>query len=53
MAIGLNRSAVNNSLLALKNYAVEDKGMKVTFSCFVFFFFLFFFFFFNLSLVGL
>ena len=49
MAIGLNRSAVNNSLLALKNYAVEDKGMKVTFSCF-FFLFLFFF---NLSLVGL
>ena len=29
MANGLNRSAVNNSLLALKNYAVEDKGMKV------------------------
>ena len=53
MAIGLNRSAVNNSLLALKNYAVEDKGMKVTFSCFVLFFFLFCFFFFNLSLVGL
>ena len=50
MAIGLNRSAVNNSLLALKNYAVEDKGMKVTFSCFFFCFFLFFF---NLSLVGL
>ena len=29
MAEGLNRTAVNNSLLALKNYAVEDKGMKV------------------------
>ena len=52
MAIGLNRSAVNNSLLALKNYAVEDKGMKVTFSCF-FFLFCFVLFFFNLSLVGL
>ena len=46
MAIGLNRSAVNNSLLALKNYAVEDKGMKVTFSCFVLFFFFGFVFFF-------
>ena len=29
MAEGLNRTAVNNSLLALKNYAVEDRGMKV------------------------
>lgn len=29
MTHGLNRAAVNNSLLALKNYAVEDKGMKV------------------------
>lgn len=29
MANGLNRTAVNNSLVALKNYAVEDKGMKV------------------------
>jgi len=29
MANGLNRTAVNNSLQALKNYAVEDKGMKV------------------------
>ena len=29
MTRGLNRAAVNNSLLALKNYAVEDKGMKV------------------------
>ena len=32
MTHGLNRAAVNNSLLALKNYAVEDKGMKVN-SC--------------------
>ncbi|XP_073255433.1 dedicator of cytokinesis protein 11-like [Porites lutea] len=30
MAEGLNRTAVNNSLLALKNYAVEDRGMKNT-----------------------
>ena len=30
MAEGLNRTAVNNSLLALKNYAVEDRGMKVS-----------------------
>lgn len=30
MANGLNRTAVNNSLQALKNYAVEDKGMKHT-----------------------
>ncbi|XP_022797946.1 dedicator of cytokinesis protein 11-like [Stylophora pistillata] len=30
MANGLNRSAVNNSLLALKKYAEEDKGMKHT-----------------------
>lgn len=30
MTHGLNRAAVNNSLLALKNYAVEDKGMKHT-----------------------
>lgn len=29
MTHGLNRTAVNNSLVALKNYAVEDKGMKV------------------------
>ena len=29
MASGLNRTAVNNSLQALKNYAVDDKGMKV------------------------
>ena len=29
MTHGLNRAAVNNSLLALKNYAVDDKGMKV------------------------
>ena len=29
MANGLNRAAVNNSLMALKNYAVEDKGVKV------------------------
>ncbi|XP_074634034.1 dedicator of cytokinesis protein 9-like isoform X3 [Acropora palmata] len=30
MANGLNRTAVNNSLQALKNYAVDDKGMKHT-----------------------
>ncbi|XP_078379462.1 dedicator of cytokinesis protein 11-like isoform X4 [Oculina patagonica] len=30
MTHGLNRAAVNNSLQALKNYAVEDKGMKHT-----------------------
>ena len=29
IASGLNRTAVNNSLVMLKNYAVEDKGMKV------------------------
>ena len=35
MASGLNRTAVNNCLQALKNYAAEDKGMKVFFSlCF-------------------
>ena len=32
MTHGLNRAAVNNSLLTLKNYAGEDKGMKVN-SC--------------------
>ena len=31
MASGLNRTAVNNCLQALKNYAAEDKGMKVLF----------------------
>ncbi|XP_068733995.1 dedicator of cytokinesis protein 9-like isoform X4 [Montipora capricornis] len=30
MASGLNRTAVNNCLQALKNYAAEDKGMKHT-----------------------
>ena len=35
MASGLNRTAVNNCLQALNNYAAEDKGMKVCFSlCF-------------------
>ncbi|XP_031567360.1 dedicator of cytokinesis protein 11-like isoform X3 [Actinia tenebrosa] len=30
MQSGLNRPAVNNSLIALKNYANDDKGMKNT-----------------------
>ena len=29
MANGLNRTAVNNSLQTLKNYALGDKGLKV------------------------
>ena len=33
MASGLNRTAVNNCLQALKNYAAEDRGMKVCFLC--------------------
>ena len=36
MASGLNRTAVNNCLPALKNYAAEDKGMKVFFSLYFF-----------------
>ena len=36
MASGLNGTAVNNCLQALKNYAAEDKGMKVFFSLYFF-----------------
>ena len=36
MASGLNRTAVNNCLQTLKNYAAEDKGMKVFFSLYFF-----------------
>ena len=36
MASGLNRTAVNNCLQALKNYAAEDKGMEVFFSLYFF-----------------
>ena len=36
IASGLNRTAVNNSLVMLKNYAMEDKGMKVGFKVLLF-----------------